>query len=319
VEEIERTRILRAMTEAVARGDVHSVTVAQVLARAGVSRARFDEEFGDLEGCFLAAFEWGVRRGRAVMAEAFAGESTWADRIRAALAALLLELEQEPTLARLWIVHSLGGGPRVLRRRAAVIAALCEYVDRGRAGDIARMEPPKLTAEGVVGGVLAILQAGLLAEDPEPLTELQGQLMHLILLPYLGAATAARELRRPVSSPRKPRRSGRAAVQRTGGTLTDRTARVLAAIAECPGASNREISEWAGIVDQGQISRLLSRLESLGLVVNVGGRGQGGAPNAWTLTPRGQQAEGDVRRINLPGPARPARAPHRRGWPPSRP
>jgi AcrR family transcriptional regulator/DNA-binding MarR family transcriptional regulator len=316
VEEIERTRILRAMAEAMAGGDVHAVTVAQVLARAEVSRAQFDEQFGDLEGCFLAAFEWGVRRGRAVMAEAFAGEAAWADRIRAALAALLRALEEEPALARLWIVYSLGGGPRVLRRRAEVIAALCEYVDRGRAGGIARSEPPKLTAEGVVGGVLAILQARLLAVDPEPLPGLQGQLMHLILEPYLGAAAARRELRRPAPRPREPRRSGRAAVQGTGGTLTYRTARVLQAIGECPGASNREISEWAGIVDQGQISRLLSRLESLGLVVNVGARGHGGAPNEWTLTPRGQQFEEDVRRISRSEPTRSGRAAHRRGRPP---
>jgi DNA-binding MarR family transcriptional regulator len=77
--------------------------------------------------------------------------------------------------------------------------------------------------------------------------------------------------------------------------LTYRTTRVLRAIRERPGASNREISDHAGIVDQGQISRLLSRLERLGLIVNIGGR-VGGAlnrrtTNAWTLTRLGEQVE----------------------------
>jgi AcrR family transcriptional regulator len=313
VEEIERTRILRAMAEATADGDFHSVTVAQVLARAGVSRARFDTEFGDLEGCFLAAFEWGVRQGRAVMAERFAGKASWADGVRAALAALLEALEEEPALARLWIVYSLSGGPRVLRRRAEVIAALCEFVDRGRAAGGARSEPPEPTAEGVVGGVLAIIQARLLAEDPEPLLGLLGQLMHLILEPYLGAEIARRELRRPAPLPREAQQGGRVVVRGMGGTLTYRTARVLEAIAEYPGASNREVSESAGIVDQGQISRLLGRLERLGLVVNVGAAGRGGAPNAWTLTQLGQQFEVDFRRISHAGPSRTGLASHRRG------
>ena len=78
--------------------------------------------------------------------------------------------------------------------------------------------------------------------------------------------------------------------------LTHRTACVLSAIAGHPGASNREVANLAGVVDQGQISKLLSRLERLELIVNVGQGGFRGAPNAWTLTPRGEQVEHRVRR-----------------------
>ncbi len=295
VEESGRTRILRALAEVVSERDTHSVTVKDVAARAGVSRAKFKERFADLEDCFLAAFELGVRRGRTAMAAAYTGQPTWVDGVRAALAALLDLLEEEPALARLWIVYSLGGGPRVLRRRAAVSAVLCEFVDRGRLEGLARSEPPALTAEGVVGAVLAIIQARLLAPDPEPLRDLQGQLMNLILLPYVGTATAKRELKRspPRSSESSP--GGRSAVEGIGMRLTHRTACVLSAIAEHPGASNREVANLAGIVDQGQISKLLSRLERLGLIANVGKGGFRGAPNAWTLTPRGEQVEHRVR------------------------
>ena len=67
--------------------------------------------------------------------------------------------------------------------------------------------------------------------------------------------------------------------------------RVLGAIAEHPGASNREIAERAGIVDQGQISKLLGRLAKLDLVVNRGEGQERGASNAWHLTGRGTQVE----------------------------
>ncbi len=51
----------------------------------------------------------------------------------------------------------------------------------------------------------------------------------------------------------------------------------------------------AGIVDQGQISKLLTRLQRLGLVENRGGGAARGAPNAWTLTGRGRAVEGTLK------------------------
>ena len=53
--------------------------------------------------------------------------------------------------------------------------------------------------------------------------------------------------------------------------LTYRTVRVLSVIGEAPGASNREVAEGSGIADQGQISKLLARLERLQLIENTGG------------------------------------------------
>ncbi len=79
--------------------------------------------------------------------------------------------------------------------------------------------------------------------------------------------------------------------------MTYRTARVLECIAERPGISNREVSDHAGISDAGQISKLLRRLEGLGLMVNGNDGGHAkGVPNAWTLTPLGRQV---ARGINI--------------------
>ena len=77
--------------------------------------------------------------------------------------------------------------------------------------------------------------------------------------------------------------------------LTYRTVRVLMAIAGHPDASNRTVAEASGISDQGQISKLLARLDSLGLAKNTGQGHPKGAPNAWQLTPRGQEVEQAIR------------------------
>ena len=70
-------------------------------------------------------------------------------------------------------------------------------------------------------------------------------------------------------------------LQARGIQPTYRTLRVLAAIATHPGASNREVADFAGVLDEGQISKLLKRLESLGLIENTGEGQPKGKPNAW--------------------------------------
>jgi hypothetical protein len=63
-----------------------------------------------------------------------------------------------------------------------------------------------------------------------------------------------------------------------------------------PGASNAEVSARVGIVDQGQISKLLARLARLGLIENQGAGQRYGAANAWHLTDSGKEFEAAIRR-----------------------
>ena len=301
MEEAQRTRILEAMAEMAIDLGAGAVTVSHVVARAGVSRRTFYELFGDREACLLAAFNLGVERARARIEPAYRAEPRWRDGIRVGLAAFLSFLEDEPALGRLCVVYSLGGGTEVLSRRAEVLGKLAEVVDRGRTEGTAGKEqpPPALIAEGVVGAVLSViygqLQEGGREQRRQPLIELFGVLMNLILLPYLGPSAARRELTRPVPKVQTGTESGRAGRDAGEGPqirLTYRTARVLTAIGEYPGASNREVATHADIVDQGQISKLLGRLLRLGLIANAGERTSRGAPNAWRLTELGERIEG---------------------------
>jgi AcrR family transcriptional regulator/DNA-binding MarR family transcriptional regulator len=297
VEEVQRTRILEAMAEMTVDWGVGAVTVSHVVARAGVSRRTFYELFGDREACLLAAFDLGVERARARIEPAYTAQSRWRDGIRVGLAGFLSFLEDEPALGRLCVVHSLGGGTEVLNRRAEVLGALAEVIDRGRTeGTAGREQLSAVIAEGVVGAVLSViytrLQGSEEGPDEQPLIELFGVLMNLILLPYLGPGAARRELTRPVPKVQASMDSWPADKDQDEDPqirLTYRTARVLTAIAEYPGASNREVATRAGIVDQGQVSKLLGRLLRLGLIANIGDSSSRGAPNAWRLTELGER------------------------------
>ncbi|MFI4993422.1 MAG: hypothetical protein ACHQCH_07390 [Solirubrobacterales bacterium] len=75
---------------------------------------------------------------------------------------------------------------------------------------------------------------------------------------------------------------------------TYRTGRVLSAIAELSEShppSNREVADAAGVLDQGQICKLLKRLAVLRLIENTGEGQPAGMPNGWRLTARGAAVE----------------------------
>jgi AcrR family transcriptional regulator len=305
VEDIQRTEILEALAAIVAERGVGGLTLTDTMARAGVTRRVFYGLFDDLDAALLAAFDLGVERAAERIAPVYSTNTQlrWRNGIRPVLAELLRFLDDEPALARLCVVHSLGGGPTLLRRRAEVQAVLWEVVGAGcREGVASRTEPPAVVAEGVVGAVLTVIQTRLLAQDSEPpderpAIELFGSLMSLIVLPYLGHGAAQRELTRPAPGAQGAAGEplGQAArFEDHGVRLTYRTSRVLSAIAQYPGASNREVAERAGIVDQGQISKLLARLESAGVIANLSEGTSRGAPNSWRLTELGERVERGV-------------------------
>jgi AcrR family transcriptional regulator len=301
VSELQRSRLLDATFAVVAEEGYRRMTVRRVSDRAGVSNKTFYDLFGDREDCFLAAFELGLERLTEWVVVAWEGEREWTSRIRAALGSLLGVLDDEPALRTLVFVEALGAGPRVLARRAEVLEQVAGAIDEGRSGAKAGRELPPLTAEGIVGAAFGVIYARLIQEeDPEPLVGLLNALMATIVLPYRGHAAAARELaRRTPAIVAEAGAKGGKSLAPVGSLatpvdfrLTVRTHMVLAAVAELsgegPDPSNRQISDAAGIRDQGQISKLLARLEGHGLLSNTGGQTLG-IPNAWHLTAHGEE------------------------------
>jgi AcrR family transcriptional regulator len=310
--DIQRARMLAAMFDVVAERGAANASVAHVVARSGVSRRTFYELFEDREDCFLAAFDEAVVHASECVAKVYETQARWRERVRVSLAALLQFLDDQPAMGRLLVVEVLGAGPRALERRARVLAQLIAAVDQGRSEAKPGKEPPPLTAEGVVGAVFSVIHTRMLASPlpstkrgpamvPQPLHEgdsllgFTGALMGMIVLPYLGAAAAQKELGRP--APQRDTASPRALddpLRDLEMRLTYRTVRVLMAVAANPRASNRQIADASGVSDQGQMSKLLARLHHLGLIENTGTGSARGEPNAWALTATGLQVEQTV-------------------------
>ena len=249
------------------------------------------------------------RSGGRELATVGLGGLVWRERVRLGLWRILAFFDREPVLARVCVVQALRGGSRVLERREEVLAGLVGVVDEGRGESVRGGECTSLTAEGLVGAAFGIVYARLLKGEQTPLTGLLGELMGMIVLPYLGPAAARREQTLPAPAISAVSAGGvRDGVGPVGVVdplesvpmrLTYRTSRVLAGVAELGGhgsdPSNRQVGEYAEIADAGQVSKLLRRLEGLGLLANSGAGHSKGEPNAWRLTDKGEQVAQSIR------------------------
>ena len=145
---------------------------------------------------------------------------------------------------------------------------------------------PALTGELVVGGVFSVIRTNMLENDGSKLVELAPSLMTFIAVQY-GYPETTGELAPPSERIRAQ------SITRTTELpirATHRTTLVLHAIAQTPYSNNREIAEAAGVSDEGQISKLLARLERQAVIENVGVGPARGEPNAWLLTSSGRRA-----------------------------
>ncbi|HXB65224.1 MAG TPA: TetR/AcrR family transcriptional regulator [Solirubrobacteraceae bacterium] len=298
VAQLQRARLLRAAVVAFDELGYVGTSVADVTSRARVSRRTFYEQFANSDDCLAVLFDDVVAAVERELAAVGLAGRAWCERVRMGLWRILVLLDREPVLARVCVVQAARGGPLLAERRERLAARLAAVVDEGREECRVGIGPSPLTAEGVVGAALSIVQARLARR--EPLVGLLNELVGMVVLPYRGAAAARRELRRAVPEVGVAEAAG-AVAGGLGGVaaadplvglrmrLTYRTTRVLEGVAGWPGASNRQIAARAGVQDPGQISKLLIRLQGLGLLANTGVGHARGEPNAWRLTPLGER------------------------------
>jgi AcrR family transcriptional regulator len=287
--------MLDAMAQVLAERGLRSATIAEVTARAGVSRSTFCELFEGLEDCFLALLEHVMVRSTTLIREAFARKASWQDAVLAGLEALLVFLDSELALARMLLVEALAGPPAALRRRARLLEPLKPLVEGGREQLPARAQPPPVTAEATIIAVAGILHARLVDGKAPPYIGLLGELTGLVVAPYLGVSAAAEAIERgdaraKVLAEELDARRSEVRVAVPGELRHAKAYRLrscLLYLAENPGLSNHAVANVIGVSHLGLTSVLLSRLNSLGLLTKRSGGA--GRPNAWWPSPYGER------------------------------
>jgi AcrR family transcriptional regulator len=180
------------MLEAVGTEGYDRTAVRSVLARTGVYRQAFYDNFADKGDCYLQAYDVALSRIESAITEAALGETGWTRQLRAGLGALLDFIEARPDVGRALIVEVHAAGPEALAKRTAALQKACAYLDRAVAP--APIALPPIAAEGIVAGILAIVHSQLCSGAEGGFRQLLPEFMYFAVLPYFGAEVASGEL-----------------------------------------------------------------------------------------------------------------------------
>jgi len=176
----QRGRLLEAMAQCVAEHGYAATTVAQVIARAGVSRKTFYEHFADKRACFLAAWEVGNEILLAQVLAAGEEADGWRARLRAGADAFLEVLAAEPDFARSFLIEVLSVGEDALERRAEIIERFADALAQTHAQALAEgaeLAPvPRWALRAAAGAAWELTVEHLRTRGVEGLTELAPQI-----------------------------------------------------------------------------------------------------------------------------------------------
>jgi AcrR family transcriptional regulator len=186
-----RRRILDALIGIAVREGYAHTCIERVLGAADVSDAFFYAYFESIEDCFIQASDELINELEHVVLAQTSGEAPWPQRIRLGLEALLRALARYPEHAHFVMIECLGAGRPAAERLhsaeamfAVVLEEGAEYAANVERLSIEHLSP--LTAEGIVGGIAAIIHKRVLAEDAAELPALLPDLLYIALMPYLG-------------------------------------------------------------------------------------------------------------------------------------
>ncbi|MGH9079901.1 MAG: TetR/AcrR family transcriptional regulator [Acidimicrobiales bacterium] len=157
----QRSRILRAMAGAVGDKGYAATVVADVVARAGVSRQTFYALFAGKEDCFLEAYDAGIRSIVAALERQVDARLPPREQLDRVLGCYLDLMASEPAVARACLIEVFAVGPKALARRQLMtemfIRLLTELHRRIEIDDRGSDSPDGLVYEALLGSVSSIV------------------------------------------------------------------------------------------------------------------------------------------------------------------
>jgi AcrR family transcriptional regulator len=188
----QRARIIAALAEETAERGYRSVTVADIVTRAGIARNTFYDNFSSKEDCFLAAQQYALDTALGRVVEAASDVESWPARVIAGLDAFLRYVASEPALAMTCMVEGLAAGPAAAERYEESLKTFVPLFRIGRTVSPHGHELPDTYEEALTGGILEVINHRVSAGETDQIEKLLPELVEWALTPYLGAESAKR-------------------------------------------------------------------------------------------------------------------------------
>ena len=185
---------LEAMLLSVGARGYDKASVREVLERSGISRERFQRQFGNKEACFAQAYEMAADRLVEEVLEAGRNAASWRAGFRAGLARLLRTVAEQPLLAKALLIEVRAARGKAWAKHQQVIERFADAVDDACGEPGARSTTTPLTAQFVVGAIEEAICAEIGAGRTATVERLLPDLAHLTVLNFFGEDEAWLEL-----------------------------------------------------------------------------------------------------------------------------
>jgi AcrR family transcriptional regulator len=167
----QRMRLIAAMIEAVRRRGYEGVTVAEVVALAGVSKSAFYKLFSDKEACFLTTYELLVEQGAEQIETAYRSGEGLREGMTAAFEQFVETTSEHTAAARLVFVDSLSIGAAAIPAQERTAARYESMITRSFAAAPLPGEVSPAVIRAVFGGLRDFAFHCLRDHEPERLGE----------------------------------------------------------------------------------------------------------------------------------------------------
>ncbi len=189
----QRRRVLAAVARVARIKGYEAMTVADIVATAGIAREAFYRHFRGKEDAFLEAQAHALETSISMAAAKFFAEEAWRDRVWSAALPMLEYMASVPDLACLDFLESYSLGGAAVRRSFESRMAYTLFLEEGYRLPSEAERPPHLSSEAIAGAVLELLRRQAVRGRVDRLPELLPQAVYVILAPFIGP-TAALEL-----------------------------------------------------------------------------------------------------------------------------
>jgi AcrR family transcriptional regulator len=188
----QRERLLAAAVRVTAAKGYEAMSVADILAEAGVGRETFYDLFEDKRDCVLAAHMLLIEHLEATVRAVYDEPGPWVDRVRRSIAAMLDWFAADPAAARVTIVELAAMGPEARERFQEIFDRFSAVLEEGREGWAPDPERPQAAGLAISAGLARVYEEvvrGRAAELPQLLPELTYE----VLVPFVGEEAARAE------------------------------------------------------------------------------------------------------------------------------
>jgi len=188
---VQRERIEYATAEAIHKTGYAEITVADIVATAGVSRDVFYAQFHDKDEAFDGTVQFLFEHLLATMGGAFfADTGDWSDQVWEAGCAFVRFLEGEPSLANFLFIATYGPPSRIGRVLDFVVAFTL-FVERGNRNRPDTAQVSRTVTEAIVCCVLEAVNFRVRHDRIEELRGLIPAITYMVFVPFMGTEDAS--------------------------------------------------------------------------------------------------------------------------------